>query len=96
MPKYQLIYTAKARRDLVEVVENVVDYTCSLESGVRLFSALRSKIALLADMPEGIGRVRDDGKREAFCRGYRIVYRIEKDTVYILTILHSRMLYPRS
>ena len=50
---------------------------------------------MIAFMPEGVGRMRDDGMREAFCRGYRIVYAIIGNEVQIKTVIHSRRLYPR-
>ena len=39
--------------------------------------------------------MREDGDREAFCRAYRIVYREQGDNIMIVTIIHSRRIYPR-
>jgi len=36
---------------------------------------------LIAFMPDAIGRLREDGEREAFCRNYRIIYRAIEETV---------------
>lgn len=93
MPK--VIITQKAQNQIDEIIENVVEYTYSIESGLKLFNDLHEKIELIGFMPEAIGRLRDDGTREAFCRGYRIVYEIVDNCVYINFVIHSRRLYPR-
>lgn len=89
------IITAEAQNDIDCIIENVIDYTSFLSSGIKLFEDFQDKFDLIAYMPYAIGRAREDGKREAFCRGYRIVYSIINDTVYINTVIHSRRLYPR-
>lgn len=43
-----------------------------------------------------IGTRRSDGTLETFVRNYRIVYEIIDDNVFIITIIHTRRLYPRS
>lgn len=53
------------------------------------------KINLIGFMPTAIGRLREDGTREAFCRGYRIVYEVINNNIYINFVIHSRRLYPR-
>ena len=93
---YKIIITNDAQRNIDQIVYGLIEYSFSVESGLRLLNDIYAKIELIGAMPEGIGRLRDDGKRrEAFCRGYRIVYRIEHQNVYILAVIHSRMLYPR-
>lgn len=91
----KLVITQEAKNDIEQIVEGIIEYTHFVESGVRLYNDLYEKIHLIGFMPEGAGRLRKDGFREAFCRGYRIIYEIANDVVYIRTILHSRMLYPR-
>ncbi|OOF47338.1 type II toxin-antitoxin system RelE/ParE family toxin [Rodentibacter trehalosifermentans] len=93
MPK--VIITQKAQKHIDEIIENVVEYTHSLESGLKLFNDLNDKISLIGFMPEAIGRLREDGSREAFCRGYRIVYEVINHHVYIHFVIHSRRIYPR-
>lgn len=90
-----IIITQKAHQHIDEIVENAVEYTGFIESGIKLFNDLHEKIDLIGFMPYAIGRQRDDGTREAFCRGYRIVYEIVDDNIYINFIIHSRRLYPR-
>lgn len=54
------------------------------------------KIRSLGYMPEALGRLRPEAHtRESFVRGYRIVYEIQPQAIYIKTVIHSRMLYPR-
>ncbi|OOF35996.1 type II toxin-antitoxin system RelE/ParE family toxin [Rodentibacter heidelbergensis] len=90
-----VIITQKAQKHIDKIVENVVEYTHSIESGIKLFNDLNDKISLIGFMPEAIGRLREDGSREAFCRGYRIVYEIINNYVYIHFVIHSRRIYPR-
>ncbi len=47
-------------------------------------------------MPLAMGRLRDDGSREAFARKYRIVYDFDEiaDEVVILSVIHSSRIYP--
>ncbi|WP_439235010.1 type II toxin-antitoxin system RelE/ParE family toxin [Lonepinella koalarum] len=92
MPK--LILTQKAQSNLDKIIENIVDYTGYELSGIKLSNDLYEKMELIAFMPT-IGRCRDDGSLETFCRNYWIVYEIIDDIVYIETIIHCSRLYPR-
>ena len=92
---HQIIVTEEAQNDINHIVENVAEFTYSFTSGLKLYEDLYAKIDMIAFMPEGVGRMRDDGMREAFCRGYRIVYAIIGNEVQIKTVIHSRRLYPR-
>ncbi|MGX2955896.1 type II toxin-antitoxin system RelE/ParE family toxin [Ursidibacter arcticus] len=93
MPK--IIITQTAQKHIDEIVSNVIEYTYSIESGIKLMNDIYDKINLIGFMPTAIGRVREDGSREAFCRGYRIVYEILDDIIYINFIIHSRRLFPQ-
>ena len=92
---HKIIVTKEAQNDINHIVENVAEFTYSFTSGLKLYEDLYAKIDMIAFMPEGVGRMRDDGMREAFCRGYRIVYDIIGNEVQIKTVIHSRRLYPR-
>lgn len=92
---HKIIVTEEAQNDINHIVENVAEFTYSFTSGLKLYEDLYAKIDMIAFMPEGVGRMRDDGMREAFCRGYRIVYAIIGNEVQIKTVIHSRRLYPR-
>lgn len=83
-----------ARANLREILESVEDYTGHWTSAVSLWEELQDKLDLIAFMPT-IGKQRDDGTLETFCRNYRIVYEMNDDTVFVLTIIHTRRLYPR-
>ena len=91
---HKIIVTEEAQNDINHIVENVAEFTYSFTSGLKLYEDLYAKIDMIAFMPEGVGRMRDDGMREAFCRGYRIVYAIIGNEVQIKTVIHSRRLYP--
>ncbi|AGK00555.1 TPA: type II toxin-antitoxin system RelE/ParE family toxin [Mannheimia haemolytica] len=93
MPKsWELSLTA--RSNVIEILQSVEDYTGHWLSAVSLWEQLQNKLDLIAFMPT-IGRRREDGTLETFCRNYRIVYEIHLEKVYIITIIHSRRLYPR-
>ena len=91
----RVVLSVDAQDDIEKIISHIVQYTYSLSSGAKLLEDLKDKIELIGLMPEGIGRLREDGKREAFCRGYRIVYQLTENEAIILTIIHSRMLYPQ-
>ncbi|OOF70660.1 plasmid stabilization system protein [Rodentibacter caecimuris] len=90
-----IIFTQEADRNLNEIVANVIEYTGYEVSGIKLANDILAKIDVIAYMPAAAGRIIQDNRREAFCRGYRIVYDIVGNEVYIQTIIHSRRLYPR-
>lgn len=71
-----------------------MEFTGYEQSGIKLHADIFKKLNLLEFMPS-IGIVRDDGTRETFVRNYRIVYEIQNEDIFILTIIHTRRLYPR-
>lgn len=91
----KVILTKEADQNLREIIANIIEYTGYEISGIKLADDIFAKIDLIAYMPTAAGRIIQDNQREAFCRGYRIVYDIINNEVYIKTIIHSRRLYPR-
>lgn len=89
-----LILTPKARDNIEEILDSVIEFTGFEQSGIKLYEEILKKLDLIAFMPN-IGTHRNDGTLETFVRNYRIVYEIENDDVYILTVIHTRRLYPR-
>ncbi|MDO4698824.1 MAG: type II toxin-antitoxin system RelE/ParE family toxin [Pasteurellaceae bacterium] len=85
----------RARNDIDGILDNVSEFTGFATTADKLLAEFLKTFELIAFMPNGMGRLREDGLREAFCRGYRIVYKFVDDSVYIITIIHSRRLYPR-
>ncbi|OOH91227.1 hypothetical protein BMT54_02955 [Pasteurellaceae bacterium 15-036681] len=92
MPNW--IITRPAQNNLREIMTSVSYYTGYVNSGIKLYNDLTEYFDKLAFMPLGLGTDIGDGKRQAFCRGYRIIYKIIDGNVYILTIIHSSRLYP--
>lgn len=86
----------EARQDIVEIIEQITEFTGSIYSGQKFYDELREKIALIGYMPQ-IGRVQADVPmfRETFYKSYRIVYQELTDKIVIITVIHSRRLYPR-
>ncbi|HGO5815026.1 TPA: type II toxin-antitoxin system RelE/ParE family toxin [Mannheimia haemolytica] len=90
-----LILTPQAENDIDEIIENVVEFTGYEQSGIKIYTDIFKKLDLIAFMPN-IGTRRSDGTLETFVRNYRIVYEIIDDNIFIITIIHTRRLYPRS
>lgn len=91
----QVIISPRALNNIRECVRQVILYTGFETSGIKLQDRIFDKIESIGFMPSGIGRLREDGTREAFIRGYRIVYEERDDYILIVTVIHSSRLYPR-
>lgn len=83
-----------AKNDINEILANVTEFTSFSSSAEKLLNEFRQTFNRLSLFPYS-GKSIDDQLRETFCRGYRIVYEIIDDEIYILTVIHSRRLYPR-
>lgn len=93
MLKWEL--TESAQTDLEQIVYNVIAYTGHSTTGIKLINDIVERLDNLAFMPLS-GRSRSEpNKREAFCRGYRIVYEIRDDVLSVVAIIHTSRLYPR-
>lgn len=88
------VLSQEATDNIQEIMQSVASFTGYWTSAAVLLEDLQAKFDLLAFMPN-IGKQRADGTRETFCRGYRIVYDCVEDNLYIITVIHSRRLYPR-
>lgn len=84
-----------ALADINECIRQVMIYTGFEVTGIRLQEAIFDKIESIGFMPSAIGRLREDGLREAFVRGYRIVYEEKNEHIWIIAVIHSCRLYPR-
>ncbi|OOF86866.1 plasmid stabilization system protein [Rodentibacter ratti] len=90
-----MIISSEALNDIEECVQQAIIYTGFEMTGIRLHEKIFDKIESIGFMPKAIGRLREDGSREAFIRGYRIVYEEKDDHILIVAIIHSSRLYPR-
>ncbi|MCK3658763.1 plasmid stabilization system protein [Pasteurellaceae bacterium Pebbles2] len=94
MPK-TVILSLEALGDIRSCVRQVMVFTGFENSGIKLQYDLFAKIEAIGFMPSAMGRIREDGTREAFARGYRIVYKENTDHVLIVAVIHSSRIYPR-
>ena len=93
MRRYQIRITELAEED----IENAGDYIAhklkNPSATERTVRGIRAKINSLADFPERNELDEDKllaglGVRKDYYRNYKIYYVIEKDTIYIVRILH--------
>lgn len=84
-----------AAQNIEDILTSVYEFTGFISTPQKLFSEFQKTFDLISFMPQAAGRLREDGDREAFCRAYRIVYRQQNDEIVIITVIHSRRIYPR-
>lgn len=93
MRRYQIRITELAEED----IENAGDYIAhklkNPSAAERTVRGIRAKINSLVDFPERNELDEDEllaglGVRKDYYRNYKIYYVIEKDTIYIVRILH--------
>lgn len=90
-----VVLSRLAMQDINEILASVYEFTGFISTPQKLMADLEKNFELIAFMPNAIGRLREDGDREAFCRGYRIVYQQQGEQITIISVIHSRRLYPR-
>ena len=90
-----VVLSRLAMQDINEILASVYEFTGFISTPQKLMADLEKTFELIAFMPNAIGRLREDGDREAFCRGYRIVYQQQGEQITIISVIHSRRLYPR-
>jgi addiction module RelE/StbE family toxin len=91
---FKVLWTAVAVRDLQDIIEFIA--ADSTINATAVLNKLKTRVAELDQHPErgrevpelaGVGL---SGWRELVVKPYRIVYRIDRDSVYILGVLDSR------
>ena len=92
---HKIVYSEQAKQDLEQLTYDLTLFV-GMTKALQFIQKILHKISLLEDFAE-MGRMRDDGTetREIFVEKYRIVYLIQQNQLLIVTVLHSRMLYPR-
>jgi len=94
MSKYNIAYTATAKKDLVGIFEFVADYNYNF--AVELRKTLDEKILLLTKSPF-LGRpatnlkIAIDNSRITFCKPYIIFYSVDtaQNIIYIESVMHE-------
>ncbi len=92
----KLRWTRRARRDLVEIARYIE--RDKPEAARRWVARLRQRAGAAAELPQAGRRVPEvarDDIREVLVRSYRIVYLIDAETVWILTVFEGHRLFPR-
>ena len=94
--EYELVFSPQAEQQLYEILMYLSEHAGSFIAN-KLLQRIFDNIEHLKHYPK-LGRMRDDlNVREIFPENYRVVYEINEDLnqIQIITIIHSRMLYPR-
>ncbi|WGE90071.1 type II toxin-antitoxin system RelE/ParE family toxin [Actinobacillus arthritidis] len=93
--RHKIIYTHKSLDNIDNIVENITAFVGNY-SAMNVLSDIKSSIDLLAYMPMMGVQGYIKGTREIYPRQYRVVYMVNdlKKEIIILTILHTRRLYP--
>ncbi|SRR5690606_10342488 len=93
----KVVWTSQAGEDL----ENIAEYISrdSEYYASSFVTEIYNSIQTLDEFPER-GRVvpelNDNNIRELFVKEYRIIYKIEKDRIIVLTIIHGKREFPTS
>lgn len=93
--QHKIIYSSNAQKDIEDIFVNITEFT-SVFSAINVLNDVKASIELLGFMPQMSVEGYIKGTREIYSRKYRVVYEIddEKSEIIILTILHTRRLYP--
>jgi len=92
--KFRVQWTQTAAGDLESIIDFIADD--SMTSAVRVFQELRARAPRLASFPQRgriVPELRAHGMltyRELIESPWRILYRIEADTVYVLAVIDAR------
>ncbi len=93
-PAFRVLWTRVAHRDLESLIRYIAQD--SSINAKKLLGQLQSKAESLRSVPERIRLVPELLKhglglwRELIVRPYRMIYRVDEQTVYVLAVLDSR------
>lgn len=94
MPRYTVFWTETAHNDL----ESIIDYisTDSIDNALNILYKIKEKAETLYSFPDR-GRIVPELKfhnienyRELILNPWRIIYKIDKDKIYVLSVLDGR------
>ena len=91
---YDVIWSETSQKDLTEIVEYIAADNPS--NAFEIFKGIKQKTSRLHAFPERgriVPELKDQGiilYRELVVPPWRIIYRISKKTVYVLSVLDSR------
>ena len=92
--KYDVVWSNVAENDLRNIVEYIADD--SLSNALKIFKSIKRKASSLYTLPERgriVPELREQGilqYRELIISPWRILYRISKKNVLVLSVLDSR------
>jgi toxin ParE1/3/4 len=86
----KLVWSARANRDLVQIADYIA--TDNPDAAIRWVDRLRERARQAASMPRAGRLVPEAGTgdvREVFLQTYRVIYRIERKHVVVLTVVEG-------
>jgi addiction module RelE/StbE family toxin len=92
--RYRVLWSNIAEKDLRSIIEYIADDNPS--NAVKIFKNIKKRAASLYAFPERgriVPELRDQGilsYRELVIPPWRILYRVSKNEVYVLSVLDSR------
>jgi len=95
MKQFMVAFTDSAVQDLAAIDE----WVSSLKgphSAERLVDALLDRVDAMARLPNRGSALSEfhglvyPHYRQVVCRGYRIIHRIDRETLYVLAVIHQR------
>lgn len=91
---YQVIWTETAKKDLIEIIEYIaLDKSSSAKKNANKIKRKAQKLESFPSRGRWVRELQDVGifiYRELIEKPWRIIYRIEQETVYVTAVLDSR------
>lgn len=92
--KYNVIWASVAEKDLINIIEYIAEE--SPQNAIKILAKIRKQASDLYTMPERgriVPELYDQGVllyRELIIEPWRLIYRISKQEIYVLSIIDSR------
>lgn len=85
-----IIWTKKARKELIEILQYWLDRNKSNTFSLRLNSLIKEQLNLVLDFPKSGRKTDIDNVYVKVIHSYLLYYELINENLYVLTIRHSR------
>ena len=96
----ELVYTPKAKNDLLQIKERIIENFADEELARKTIKKVTAKIKKLTIFPY-LGKSLSDVTgvpteyRSLFCERNHVFYRVDKNRIYVIRVLHEKQDYMR-